>query len=326
MDTITQGALGAVLPQAFARPETVRASLVAGWLGGAAPDLDILIRSSDDPLLQLEYHRQFTHALAFIPFGGLVVAGVLWPLFRRWLSFRTLYLTTTLGYATHGLLDACTSYGTQLLWPFSDARIAWNNVGIVDPFYTVPLLVFVALAAWKRRVGWARAGVIFAIAYLLVGVIQRDRATEVARRLAAERGHAASFVTVKPTIGNLVLWRSIYLADGRWHVDAVRVAGGSKIYPGGSLAQAKLPDAPPGSALEHDLRRFAWFSGYTLAVHPDHEDVVGDLRYAILPDGLRPLWGIRLGQTPPDRHVPFVTFQRVGDGDLGRFVDMVLGR
>jgi inner membrane protein len=245
------------------------------------------------------------------------------------MSFRALWVVTTLGYATHGLLDACTTYGTQLFWPFSDLRVAWNNVGIVDPFYTLPLLLFVGIAAWKRRVRIARVGVGFAIAYLLLGVVQRERAQAAADQLASTRGHVPSSTTVKPTIGNLVLWRSIYFAEGRWWIDAVRVGlgeSGTKVYEGGSLAPAVLPHAPPGSALEEDLRRFAWFSGHALARHPDEPDVVGDLRYSMLPNGLRPLWGLRLGVVPPDRHAPFVTFQRVGEGDLGKFVDMVLGR
>jgi inner membrane protein len=324
MDTITQGVLGAVVPQATARPATVRAALVAGWLGGAAPDLDILIRSANDPLLQLEFHRQFTHSLVFIPVGGLVVAAVLWPFFRRQLGFARLVLFTTLGWATHGLLDACTTYGTQLLWPFSTTRVAWNNVGIVDPFYTVPLLALVGLAAWKRRPVFARLGVAWAIAYLLLGVVQRERATSEAAALARSRGHEPTSLTVKPTVGNLLLWRSIYLAGDVWYVDAVRVGIEGKVYPGTSVARAR-PKAPAGSVLERDLARFAWFSDDALAVHPDDPNVLGDLRYALLPNEIRPLWGIRL-DGPPDRHADFVSTRQIRDGDLGRFLDMVLGR
>jgi inner membrane protein len=248
MDPVSQGVLGATLAQALAPPERQRLALVAGWLGGMAADLDVLIRSSEDPLLVVEYHRHFTHSLAFIPAGGLIVAGALWPLLRRSLDFRALATFTTLGYATHALLDACTSYGTQLLWPFSGARVAWSVVAVVDPFFTVPLLVLVGLAAWKRRAVLARAGLIVALAYLLLGLVQRERASAVARSLARERGHDATALTVKPTIGNLLVWRSIYLAGGRWHVDAVRVGLGARVYPGGSLPKATLPAAPPGSA------------------------------------------------------------------------------
>ena len=93
-----------------------------------APDLDVLIRSSHDPLLFLEYHRQFTHSLFFIPVGALICALAFYPVTRRALSFRETWILSALGYATHGLLDACTTYGTLLLWPFSQERFAWHNV------------------------------------------------------------------------------------------------------------------------------------------------------------------------------------------------------
>ena len=87
-----------------------------GLLSGLAPDLDIFIRSSDDPLLFLEFHRQFTHSLVFIPFGGLICGAFIFLIVKKisTLTFKETYIYSTIGYATHGLLDACTSYGTLL--------------------------------------------------------------------------------------------------------------------------------------------------------------------------------------------------------------------
>ena len=72
MDPLSQGVLGASLPQASSNRQQVAIAGVFGFLAGMAPDLDVLIRSSTDPLLFLEYHRQFTHSLIFIPVGGLL--------------------------------------------------------------------------------------------------------------------------------------------------------------------------------------------------------------------------------------------------------------
>lgn len=96
---------------------------VLGLLSGLAPDLDALIKSQSDPLLALEFHRQFTHSLFFIPIGSLICALVLHHLIakRRGLSFKQSWLFCALGYGTHALLDACTTYGTQLLWPLTNA-------------------------------------------------------------------------------------------------------------------------------------------------------------------------------------------------------------
>ena len=145
MDPLSQAALGAVAPQTLASKTAIdtvglmRIGII-GALAGMAPDIDVLIQSSTDPLLQLEYHRQFTHSLIFIPSGAALCALVFWPFVRSHLSYRQVWFIALLGYGTHGLLDACTTYGTLLLWPFSDARIAWNTISVIDPLFTLPLL------------------------------------------------------------------------------------------------------------------------------------------------------------------------------------------
>ena len=134
MDPLSQGVLGVAAAQAVSKKPQARRAAFMGLVAGLAPDADVFITSATDPLLSLQFHRQFTHALVFIPIGALLAALVLHPLMgRRFLCFRTTYLFCLAGYATHGLLDACTSYGTQLLWPFSDLRVAWNNISIIDP-------------------------------------------------------------------------------------------------------------------------------------------------------------------------------------------------
>ena len=153
MDPLTQGVLGASLPQSLGKARDAASAGLLGFLAGMSADLDVLIRSTTDPLLFLEYHRQFTHSLIFIPIGGVLCALLLHALIgrRRGLRFRQTWLFCTLGYATHALLDACTTYGTMLLWPFSEQRFAWNTISIIDPLFTLPLLVGVLLAAKKRH-------------------------------------------------------------------------------------------------------------------------------------------------------------------------------
>ena len=110
MDPISQGTVGAAFAQSTANKKNILRIGIIGFLAGLAPDLDVLIRSSNDPILFLEYHRQFSHSLFFIPFGSLIVALLIYPLVKGSMSFKTVYVASFLGYATHGLLDACTSY------------------------------------------------------------------------------------------------------------------------------------------------------------------------------------------------------------------------
>ena len=111
MDPVSQGAFGAIFAQTISNKKKILIGSILGCIAGLAPDLDIFIRSSSDPLLKLEYHRQFTHSLVFIPIGALVVAIFTFLFSRKYLSWMETYFYCFLGYATHGLLDACTSYG-----------------------------------------------------------------------------------------------------------------------------------------------------------------------------------------------------------------------
>ena len=87
MDPISQGVLGASFAQAAAKnKEKIIAAAWFGALAGMAPDLDVVIQSPSDPLLFLEFHRQFTHALIFIPLGALLVALPLFKLQVRFFS------------------------------------------------------------------------------------------------------------------------------------------------------------------------------------------------------------------------------------------------
>ncbi len=329
MDPVSQGVLGAAAAQSGARRAHLLAATLCGTLAGMAPDLDALIRSPHDPLLYLEYHRQFSHALVFIPIGALVCAALLAVPLRRVLPFRAVYLYCLLGYATHGLLDACTSYGTQLLWPFSDARIAWHTVSIIDPLFTLPLLLLVVLAARRRQQRYARLALVWVVAFMALGTVQRERAEAAGAALAASRGHAPVRLVAKPSFGNLLVWKLIYEHDGRYHVDALRVARRVGVLGGDSVPRLEpardLPWLEPGSRQARDLERFRWFSDGYLALDPGREDFVIDMRYSLLPDAIDALWGIRLDRTTPQRHVRFEWTREVTPAARRRLLDMLRG-
>ncbi|MCH1556222.1 MAG: metal-dependent hydrolase [Pseudomonadales bacterium] len=189
MDPLSQAVVGAVVAGCVAKPQTIKPALMLGAIAGMAPDLDVFIRDPQDPLLFLEYHRQFTHALVFIPVGAALVTLLVWPLFRRHLSVASIYRFCFAGYLTHGLLDACTTYGTQLLWPFSTTRVAWDIISIVDPLFTLTLIFCAVLSLKKPDGRWPLLGLIWMGCYLGFGEWQRQRVTEAAFALAAERGH-----------------------------------------------------------------------------------------------------------------------------------------
>ena len=324
MDPVTQGALGAALPQSFSSPEKVRWATLVGALSGMAPDLDVLIRSANDPLLFLEYHRQFTHALLFIPVGALICTIAFFPLVKKSLSFRQTYLFCLLGYATHGLLDACTTYGTQLFWPISDVRIAWNSVSVIDPLATLPLLALVVIAVVQKKVIFARAGIIWLLCYLAFGVIQRDRAETAGAALAVERGHTPFRLEAKPSFGNLLVWKTVYETDGLFHVDAVRVGTDITYFPGQAIEKFDLAEHSPRDTRQaNDIQRFSWFSNGYLAQDPDHATRIIDVRYSMVPNEIDALWGIELNAETSGEHVRFVTMRENSSAKLRKLAKMI---
>jgi inner membrane protein len=331
MDPLAQGLAAAVLAGSCARDkEEIRRSLLVGFAAGLLADVDVFIRSSEDPLLRLEFHRQFTHSLLFVPVGGLLLAVLVWPFLRNKTSFRRVWTFAALGYGTHGLLDACTSYGTYLLWPFSDMRVAWHNVAVVDPVFSLAVLVFLVFAFVKRQPKIARRGLAFGLAWLLLGVLQRERAESAALRLAGDRGHAVKRIVVKPTIFNNLLWRSTYLADGAIHADALRLHVFSEptLYVGGSVPMLDWDELGAtygkSSRAYRDARRFAHFSDGFVAHKLDDHTVIGDFRYALLPHALDPVWGIRLDPLAPDGPIAFENYRKVDAATWNTFLEMLI--
>ena len=331
MDPLSQGVIGAAAPLAVSKKDGLLAGLL-GLLSGMAADIDVLIRSDTDPILFLEFHRQFTHSLIFIPVGGFICALVLYALYaRRQLSFARTYLFCTLGYATHGLLDTCTSYGTQLFWPFSSIRIAWHNISIIDPLFTLPILFCVGFGMVRRnpRLGWS--GLLWAVVYLSVGALQRERAEAIALEFALARGHTSVKVEAKPSFGNLVLWKSIYEYNGHYYIDAVRVAKTSKVFPGEVIAKLNLIHDFPWLDLTSqqalDVERFRWFSDGFLAKSRTIEDLIIDMRYSIVPNRADGLWGIKLSRgAAVDAHVDYHVERDMSEASRNTFLAMVFDK
>jgi len=253
----------------------------------------------------LEFHRHFTHSLFFIPVGSAAVAGVAYGVGRRWLSLSIwkIWLFCALGFGTHGLLDAATSFGTSLLWPVSETRFSLSIVSIIDPVLTLPLLALVGAGMLKRDGRYGRAAMIWAVFYLSAAGYQQLQARGMAEALAKSRGHEDVRLVVKPTFGNILLWKSVYAFDGRFYVDAVRPWPHPRLFEGTSLAilnpTRDFPWLQPGARQARDVARFARLSKGYVAKASDGSPRVIDVRYSFLPTETAPLWFIRLSPDGP---------------------------
>ena len=328
MDPLSQGVLGASLPQSFSNKNNIVFVFAIGFFAGIFPDVDIFFRSNHDPLLFLEFHRQFTHSLIFIPVGGFFFTIIFYGLFFRLIPFGFLktWLFATLGYATHGLLDACTSYGTQLLWPFSNERISWNNISIIDPLFTIPVLVLLVLSLIKRKSFWSKIALGWALIYLIIGFIQNYRAEQVANEIVTQRNHDAEIISVKPSFGNLILWKIIYQHNDYFYIDAVNIGPKKEVFSGQKIKKFNKFDLPYfndlGEIQKKDIDRFVWFSQDFVAVNPENEYELLDIRYSNLPNEIGGLWGIHL--TPnTEKHVEFISNRSLQKRDFKKFFQMI---
>ena len=330
MDPLSQGTVGAAFAQSTASKDTIFKISVIGFLAGLAPDLDVMIQSSTDPILFLEYHRQFTHSLFFIPFGSLIIALLIFPLVKRSMSFKTVYLASLLGYATHGLLDACTSYGTQLFWPFSNERVTWNNISIIDPIFTIPILVLLVTAIKTKKKIFSFFAIGWITFYLSLGFVQYERTLSAAIELANSRGHIAERLTLKPSFGNLILWKSIYQHNDTFYVDAIRTIQSSTWCSGESIREfdylQHLPGLDDDSQQKKDIERFRWFSQDYLG-YDEEKNIITDVRYSMIPNQIRPMWGLVIDDKRGiDEHAIWWTSRSLDQSQLDLFIDMLNGQ
>jgi inner membrane protein len=149
MDSLTQIVLGAAIGEAVLGRKVGNKAMLYGAIAGTIPDLDVISRSFVDTVTALEYHRGFTHSIVFsilfAPVFGWLVSR--WEKSATWREWSWLFF---FGFITHPLLDAHTTWGTQLFWPF-DLRLAYKNIFVVDPLYTLPFLVFCIIVLFKKR-------------------------------------------------------------------------------------------------------------------------------------------------------------------------------
>ena len=327
MDPFTQGIVGTTVAQSCSKRDTLVIASFIGLLSGLAADLDIFIRSSTDPLLFLEYHRHFTHSIFFIPFGALICSVVFYYLFskRNNFSFRETYFFSFLGYATHGIIDSFTTYGTLLFWPFTDERIAWNTISVIDPIFTIPIFILVIFSIVKRNRKFSIYAIIWILFYQAIAYTQKLRAEDLIYDYAQAFGHEVKFIEAKPSFGNIIVWKVIYSTPKKYYVNAIRLGLDHRIYPGESTEKLDVSKAFPwlnaSSQQAKDVEKFRWFSNGYLGVDKNDRDIIYDIRFSTIPYQVEGLWGIKLDKTKNNNeHVEYVTNRK---RDLDRFITLI---
>ena len=134
----------------------------------------------------------------------------------------------------------------------------------------------------------------------------------IAKELASKRGHTIERMQVKPTIGNLFLWKSIYESNGYFYTDGIGLYPIQKIYEGERTKKIKIDEdfswLDNESQQAKDIKRFEWFSSGYIAVSKNNPNLIIDIRYSMLPNEISGLWGIELNKNASkDQHIKYVT-------------------
>jgi inner membrane protein len=281
MDSLSQAALGAAIGLAVMgrRTRPWKAAAV-GALVATLPDLDAFYNHGD-AISNMTYHRANSHALFWQTLASLPVAFVAATALREMHQFRRWWLTVWLALATHALLDWTTVYGTQLLLPFTDHPFAVGSMFIIDPLYTLPLLIGIVAALWSRNLSrglrWNALGLIVSTAYLGWSVIAQAYVRGIAEESLRAQGHQVERLLVTPTAFNTVLWRVVAMTpqgylEGFQSVLDRRHDMTFDLFPRGD----RLYDTLRGN---WHVDRIAWFShGFFKMSERDGQAVITDLR------------------------------------------------
>jgi len=245
MDSLSQIALGAAVGVATMGHRTALwKSALWGAVAGTLPDLDVLI-DQGDPIRNMVLHRAETHAPFWLTLFSLPFAAGVARLHGEWAQWRRWWLALWLALVTHPLLDAMTVYGTQLALPFSNHPFGVGSVFIIDPLYTLPLLLGTGWALASRGSGRGLAanvaGLALSTAYLAWGAAAQQQVERIARNSLAVQGIAAERLLVTPTPFNTLLWRVVAIAGDSYHegfyslLDASPQIGFDRFPRGGAL-------------------------------------------------------------------------------------------
>ncbi len=264
MDSLTHIVLGAAVGTAVLGRKAGPRAALWGAVCATLPDLDVLIPHGS-PVRDFTLHRAESHSLFWLTVASPAIAWLIASIERRGAAaFRDWLLLAWLALVTHPLLDAFTVYGTQLLLPFSDYPVGLGSIFIIDPLFTVPLIVGLVAALRlhrrdpERATRWNAAGLVASAAYLGWTVAAQANVEGVVNRTLASSPLAEGRVLVTPAPLNSLLWRVVVMDDHGYHEGHYSLLGGDEVVR--LERHASDPRLLEGLWADWNVRRLAWFT------------------------------------------------------------------
>ena len=294
MDSLTQIVLGAACGEAVLGKKIGNKALLFGAIGGTIPDLDVFIGRfiHSNEIQAMAFHRGFMHSLLFAVFGCFIFGWITYKLYNTRKRTDTTLLKDWIllffwSILTHPILDCFTPYGTQLFAPFSDYRVAFNNISVADPLYTVPFLIcLIVLMFFKRkrtrRTWWLKAGLYISSVYMILTIFNKIYIDTVFKNSFEKAEIPYQRFSAQPTILNNILWYAVAETESQYHLTFYSVFDKNKTADK-IITVNKNHDIIDMS--DKNLKTLAWFSNNYYNI--TKKEKVGtykyvDLRYPML--------------------------------------------
>ncbi|GGI57859.1 metal-dependent hydrolase [Winogradskyella haliclonae] len=294
MDSLTQIVLGAACGEAVLGKKIGNKALLFGAIGGTIPDLDVFIGPwlYSNEIQAMAFHRGFMHSILFAIIGTFVFGWLVYKLYDKGKrkesttlkDWQQLFFWSLL---THPILDCFTPYGTQLFYPFSDYRVAFNNIAVADPLYTTPFLLCLIILMFfnrkkpQRRL-WLKLGIGISSAYMLFTIGNKFYVNSIFKNSLAVSNIEFNRYRTQPTIFNNILWYGVAETDTAFYLGFYSLFDKKSKVKEWKVIQKEKPPIPMD---DKDLSTLSWFSDqYYRVIKADVEGeyVYKDLRYSLL--------------------------------------------
>jgi inner membrane protein len=308
LDSLTHIAVGSAIGMAVMGRRLPRwKSAMWGAVCQTLPDLDTFIPHGD-PIRSMTFHRTESHSLFYLALASPLIAWLISRLQRTpEVPFGRWWLLVFLGLVLHPLLDLMTIYGTQLLLPFTDYPFGIGSIFIIDPLFSLPVLLGAVVAlSWRseRALRWNAVGMTLSVLYLAWTLVAQQYVKSVVRTSLQAQHIDARGVEVDPTAFNTVLWRVTVMTPQSY------LEGYYSLLDDGR--NIVFREHPRGAELYERLRgdwnvaRMAWFThGFFKMEQRGDRVYIADLRLGMEPSYGFTFWVFeeRDGQLVPVRPV-----------------------
>lgn len=211
MDSLTQIVVGIATAEAVLGKQLKNKSFIYGAIIGTLPDLDIWFGKLFDPLTAISIHRGLSHSIIFYLFLSVFLGSLIFKIEKGKIKLFHAIHATFLILFTHSIIDAFTTWGTQIFWPLP-YKVALKSIFVIDIFYTIPWIICLYFVFKNQdfinRKKWLIRGFYITTAYLILGLGIKTYVVNKFEKALSSQNIEYTEIIVKPTFSNIILWNA----------------------------------------------------------------------------------------------------------------------